>query len=606
MALGQRFVPAALAALALGAAPACGLPVVSTATYLGGSGADRAYAVAVDLAGNVYVAGETDSADFPETGRLDPVGPSTDAFVVKLDPTGSHVLWATIFGGSFADSARAIAVDAAGEVYVAGQTFSPDFPAGPGRRLPAPIAHGTGFLLKLDADGRHVAFARFVGADLDASLATGVAADAAGRAYVVGRAGEGAAETPIYVAFDPDGAPLAWGPGAGPLCPRESGPDVPVAVAADSTGRAIVAGRTAGRHLFVARLGPGQKPLYVACLGGRGVDLPASIATDAADDAFVAGVTSSRDFPLVHPLQKTLGGATDAFVVKLGPRGRPVYSTFLGGAGDDEALGIAVDADGRAAVTGATTSPAFPRARAAAGGCAPGGAAAALDAGHAGGAGDAGDEGCRFVASLAGDGSAVLYSLYVGDAGTRLAAGALLAGAATAGPAIAAQRGGGVLVVGTTPSSALVPVRAAQPELGGGASDAYLVKIDRTSPVCWPARAAPSVLWPPDGRLVPVRILYVADSGGGPVVLGITAVTQDERPGSEPTAAAVGNGTVALQAARDAFGDGRVYHLAFTATGPEGASCSGEVTVCVPRDLGPDRACGDEGPLYPAGVTGPR
>jgi len=595
MALGKHFVSGMALAVALAAPAAAALEpaaplasaaslvqaVTSTATFLGGRGADRAYAVAVDPAGNVYVAGETDSPDFPQTGRLDAFGPATDAFVVKLDPTGSHVLWATVFGGSFDDSARAVAVDPAGEVYVAGQTFSPDFPGG---RLPAPIARGAGFLLKLDADGRHVVFARFVGGGLDASLATGVAVDAAGRAFVVGRAGQGAAETPIYAAFGPGGAPLAWGPGPGPLCPKESGPDVPVAVAADPLGYTIVAGRTASRHLFVSRLAPGRRPLYTACLGGHGADLPAGVATDAAGDAFVAGVTSSRDFPAVRAIQKTLAGATDAFVVELGPRGRIVYSTFLGGPGDDEALGVAVDGAGRAAVTGATGSLGFPGAQAAAGGCAP----------------DAG--GCRFVASLASGGDALLYSLFVGDAGTQLAPGG--AASTTAGPPIAAQRAGGVLVAGTTASPALPLVRAAQPEIGGGASDAYLVKVDRTSPICWAARAAPAILWPPDGRLVPVRILDVADTGGGPVSIGITAIAQDERPGGEPTAAGVGDGTVQLKAERDAFGDGRVYHLSFTATGAEGAVCTGELAVCVPRDLGPGRACGDEGALYPALVAG--
>jgi len=557
--------------------------VTSTATFLGGRGADRAYAVAVDPAGNVYVAGETDSPDFPQTGRLDAVGPSTDAFVVKLDPTGSHVLWATVFGGSFADRGLAIAVDAAGEAYVAGQTFSPDFPSGPSGRLPAPFARGVGFLVKLDASGREVVFSRFLGTDGEGALATGVAADAAGRSYVVGRAGAG---TPLYAAFDPGGAPLAWGPGPGPLCRGESGPDVPVAVAADPLGYAIVAGRTADRHLFVSRLAPGRRPLYTACLRGRGADLAAGVATDAAGDAFVAGITSSRDFPAVRAVQKTLAGATDAFVVELGPRGRIVYSTFLGGPGDDEALGVAVDGAGRDAVTGATGSLGFPGAPAAAGGCEPGAG------------------GCRFVASLAGGGDAILYSLFVGDAGTRLAPGG--AASTIAGPPIAAQRAGGVLVAGTTASPALPLVRAAQPEIGGGTSDAYLVKVDRTSPICWAARAAPPILWPPDGRLVPVRILDVADTGGGPVSIGITAIAQDERPGGEPTAAGVGDGTVQLKAERDAFGDGRVYHLSFIATGAEGAVCNGEVEVCVPQNLGSGRACGDEGALYPAVVTGPR
>lgn len=565
------------------------VPVTSTSTHLGGRGDDRAYAVALDADGNVYVTGETDSTGFPPVDRLDSVVPEIDVFVVKLDWRGRRMLYTTIFGGSFADSGRAIAVDARGQAHVAGQTFSPDLPAGPGDPpappAAAPIAHGTGFLVKLDDSGRRVLFSRFLGRDRDAALATGVAVDAAGRAYVVGRAGQ-KTPSPVYAAFAAGGSPLAWGLGAGPLCRQEAGPDVPVAVAVDGAGYAIVAGRTADRHLFVSRLTPASRRVYTACFRGEGADLAAAVAADAAGNAYVAGVTSSRHFPTFQPLQKTLAGATDAFVLKLGPRGGTVFSTFLGGEGDDEALGIAVDGAGRVAVTGATSSLGFPLARPFPQGC------------------DPRDGGCRFVVSLAGGGAPLLYSLLLGDSSTHLAPGGVAGGAGEGrGASIAAQPQGGVFVAGSTTSPEFPSIAAEQPG-AGGASDAYLVKIDRSGPVCGHARVTPPLLWPPDGRLVPVRILDVADTAGGPVAIAITRIAQDEPAGSTPSASRTSDGGALLKAQRDPLGDGRVYHIFFTATGQEGATCDGELTVCVPRGLGSGRTCGDGGRLYYSETAG--
>jgi uncharacterized protein (TIGR03437 family) len=175
---------------------------VAWSTYLGGSGPDDAHAIAVDNAGNVWVAGETVSANFPTTanaisrtfhGEVD-LGPLRygDAFVAKLDPTGSHLLYSTYLGGSGADAAYGIAVDAAGAAYTAGGAGSPDFPTTPGALQTtytnynpnAPPGPGPdGFITKFDASGG------LVYSTLTNSTIGPIVVDTAGQAYVSGGAG---------------------------------------------------------------------------------------------------------------------------------------------------------------------------------------------------------------------------------------------------------------------------------------------------------------------------------------------------------------------------------------------------------------------------------
>ncbi len=170
---------------------------VAWSTYLGGSGPDDAHAIAIDSAGNVWVAGETVSPNFPTTanaisrtlhGEID-LGPMRfgDAFVAKLDSTGSHLLYSTYLGGSGADGALGIAVDATGAAYIAGGTGSPNFPTTPGafqttytgyNRNAPPELGPDGFVTKLDASGN------LIYSTLTGSTNTPVMVDAVGQAYV--------------------------------------------------------------------------------------------------------------------------------------------------------------------------------------------------------------------------------------------------------------------------------------------------------------------------------------------------------------------------------------------------------------------------------------
>ncbi len=170
---------------------------VDWATYLGGSGPDDAHTIAVDGAGNVWVAGETVSPNFPTTGNaisrtfhgeID-LGPLRfgDAFVAKLDPTGSHLLYSTYLGGSGADGALGIALDASGAAYIAGGTGSPNFPVTPGAFQTTytgynpnqpPSLGPDGFVTKLDASGN------LVYSTLTGSENGPIVVDAAGQAYL--------------------------------------------------------------------------------------------------------------------------------------------------------------------------------------------------------------------------------------------------------------------------------------------------------------------------------------------------------------------------------------------------------------------------------------
>jgi len=132
----------------------------------------------------------------------------------------------------------------------------------------------------------------------------------------------------------------------------------------------------------------------------------------------------------------------------------------------------------------------------------------------------------------------------------------------------------------------------------GPGGDAYVVGsflariTENRPPDCSGAAASPSVIWPPNGKMIPVSILGAADPEGDPVALRITGISQDE-PGA--AFSGIGSSVAQVKAERDGKGDGRVYRILFEATDPAGASCTGEVTVCVPQDQG-KRSCVDSAP----------
>jgi photosystem II stability/assembly factor-like uncharacterized protein len=259
-------------------------------TYFGGTGGDFAAGVAVDASGNAFITGYTFSTDFPTTegafqpNRTAPV-PLADAFVTKLNPSGSSLVYSTYLGGGGNDSATAIDVDSSGNAYVTGGTFSDDFPATPGAFISTysfqagyGVMNGTAFVTKLNATGSSLAYSTFLGSPDGQTSGLGIAVDSEGHAFVAGRTSS---------------ANFPTTPGAfQTVSNRLPGPLESSVVLDDG---------------FVAKLNSqGSGLVYSTLLGGRDGDLVRSIAVDSTGNAYVAGYTFSANFPVATPLQTRL------------------------------------------------------------------------------------------------------------------------------------------------------------------------------------------------------------------------------------------------------------------------------------------------------------
>jgi hypothetical protein len=336
-------------------------PILSYSTYLGGSGSEIPNGMAVDGAGNVYLTGETPSTDFP-TVSPEQAGNAGgyDVFVTKINAAGTGIVYSTYLGGSSSDQGFDVAVDAAGSAYVAGTTFSSNFPTVNAIQTALEGACDA-FVAKLSPSGSVLQYSTYLGGS-SSDFGLAVAVDMSGSAYVVGQT--------LSTNF----------PTANPIQPVNLG------------GGSYYGG-------FVSKLSAtGSSLIYSTYLNGSLGGYPQAIAVDASANAYVTGTTGSADFPTVNPIQPSLAGGNDAFLSKISAAGSAlVYSTYLGGTGSDIGTGIAVDASGNAYVSGYTASSDFPTKR-------------ALQPTY-GGNGDA------FVAKINSAGTALVYSTYLGGSG---------------------------------------------------------------------------------------------------------------------------------------------------------------------------------------------
>jgi hypothetical protein len=475
-------------------------PVLVYSTYLGGPANDFGRAIAVDAGGSAYVAGDTSSTSFPGIGpgSLQSVNAGgVDAFVAKLNPAGDALVYSTYLGGAGTDNAKAIALDGAGNAYLAGGTSSANFPttASAWQTLP-PSGFTNAFVTKLSASGSALLYSTYLGGTTNQSDARAIALDPGGNAYVTGHTNE--TTFPTTTGAYQEMAPANSNAFVAKLDPTRSGPaslvystylggtaqDVGEGVAVDAGGNAYVTGYTqstdfpaVGAHqpangggaydAFVTKLNPaGSGPVYSTYLGGSGDDLGGGsggqnergnpIAVDADGNAYVTGSTTSTNFPTTNALQPANGGGTDAFVSKLNPAGAGLaYSSYLGGAGLDVGTGIAIDAQGSAHVTGRTSSSGapplgFPTSN-------------AIQGTNAGGTADA------FVSQLQPAGNALSYSTYLGGSDFDY------------GQAIAIDAQGNTYVIGVTGSpgtgSAAFPTAGPIQTANAGGTDAFVVKL---------------------------------------------------------------------------------------------------------------------------------
>ncbi|HEX7184342.1 MAG TPA: SBBP repeat-containing protein, partial [Thermoanaerobaculia bacterium] len=260
------------------------------------------------------------------------------------------------------------------------------------------------------------------------------------------------------------------------------------------------------------------------------------------------------------------------------PAGALVFSTFFGGNAFDHVSGIDVDPSGLLHITGDTGSAVFPLKDPVQDSCLP----EDLPNGVR----------CRdaFVARIDPRVPSLLFSTYLG--------GSVPAWADEYAQDIAVDPEGNATVVGWTLATnfPLVNPIFTTNEAGLASFVTRFQVTDNGSPDCSGATASPSLIWPPNGKMIPVSILGVTDPEGDSVALQITGITQDE-PGANFSG--IGSSVARVKAERSGKGDGRVYHILFEATDPSGASCTGEVTVCVPHDRGKG-SCVDSGALVPS------
>ena len=519
-------------------------PVLSYSSYLGGSGLDQGKGVAVDGSGNIYVVGQTASADFPASGKT---STDTDAFVAKFNAAGT-LQTTTYLGGSGTDRGFAIAMDNANAaVYIVGDTDSADFPIqSAGQSTPGGDLDG--FVAKFNSADLTLSFATYLGGSR-AEEALGVAVDGSGNVYVAGAT--------LSYDFPVTTAAVFNIGSSGNNCDDPSHPgtaipcsdayvakydssgvkqyatflggyyeDAATAIAVNSGGEAYVTGITYSTDLlptgstgfqlqhaggfgdaFILKLDSAGSVSYGTYLGGGGWDQGQAIAIDGSGNVYVAGATNSGSnsipLPLTNALQQQYGGGSyDAFVAKVAPANAPSsqlrYLTYLGGEGKDFGFGIAADGSGNAYVVGETTSTDFPL-------------ASALQAAWFGaGANNWGD---AFISKIDKSGFLLNWSTYLGGSDDDWANSVVLDG------------NGGIYVAGSSFSTDFPLVNPFQPSSAGN-GDALLFKLS-DSPLTADLQMAVSAAPDPVGSgetltyQVVVSNLSTSNAAGGVVTVAI-------------------------------------------------------------------------------------
>lgn len=455
-------------------------PVVTFASYLGGSGTEGASGTAIDAAGNIYVTGMTGSANFPVSGgRSSALLGESDVFVAKYTPAGTLV-YATLLGGSDIELPENLAVDPGGNVVVFGITASTNFPT----VEPIQPVHRGGiigfdtFLFRLNSTGSEILASTYLGGN-DDELAGNIALDREGSIYLSGTTGSlnfpvtpnvfqsrirGAGYNAFVTKVNATGKSIVWSTYVG-----GTGNDFPHGVAVDSSSNVSVSGVTTSRDFpgankgvqptykggerdgFIFRLSnSGQTILYSTYFGGSGTETNWDIAVDSTGAAYVTGSTDSLDFPTTPGvLQSTLSGPLDAYVIKITPIGDAfAYATLFGGNRSDRGEQVVPGSNGSIWLAGDTSSANLPVQNAAQSNL-----RGPLDG---------------FVAQLNATGSALMNSSYFGGSGIEVMAGL----------AIDSQQN--AVIVGDTNSSDLAASAQSsqQNAFAGGEQDSFVAKIN--------------------------------------------------------------------------------------------------------------------------------
>ena len=418
-------------------------PLLVYATYLGGTSNETIRDVAVGPDGSVYVAGGSESSDFPvQNGHDTTFNGTHDVVVSKFTPAGALV-WATFIGGTNYDRAYAIEVDSSGNVYVAGRAGA-GYPTTAGVVQPnfggdtAPNgAYGQqdGFVTKLSTTGQLLWSTYLGGSDL--AFIRDIDIDASGNVYFalsqVSSTNASIAHLITANSFQTthaggtdgivgklrnDGAVIEWGTFLGGSNSDNTNPTLRL----DSQGNVLVAGYTNSSDMPVRAgfgttsggqldmhltkfLPDGSDIVYAAYIGGSSDDAAEThtLAIDTSGNAYVAAGTSSADFPVtLGAFQTSIAGGWDSFITKVSPQGNLLASTFFGGSGGEGIEGISIGPGGNVFVSGSTDSSDL---------------SVTLDAAQSqfGGSTDV------FAAQLSNDLSTLTYSTFIGGSTSDLA-----------------------------------------------------------------------------------------------------------------------------------------------------------------------------------------
>lgn len=476
-------------------------PVLVYSTYLGGSGSDQPTGIAVDNSGNVYIAGYTDSIDFP-LAALGSLPSATDhVFVAKLDSTGSNLIYADYIGGNSDDYAVALVLDSTNQVYVTGSTQSGNFPVVNAYQSQQPGPY-TGFLTRVSADGSALLYSTYLGGN-NSDQPAGLAIDGLGEVFVAGYTQS--PNFPVMNAYQPSALPNQGGIYGtyGFLTKFSSGGSSVVystyfagnsnleeggccwvspfseisAITADSNGNAYVAGTTntynfpvtSGTFLtsnstqqqnanvgFVSKFNnAGGLDYSTYFYGSSGYPMSvAAIAVDGTNSAYITGSAySDNTFPITSTSICDLGtygpACSSAFVTKFDPAGATLtYSTFLGPNNNAIPEAIALDANNDAYVLASGSTASFTEAN-------------AIEAY------DGQDD--LLLVEIDPTASTQLFATYLGGSGDDEPAG------------IALDSEGNMYVAGSTDSSDLPTTQAAFQTVPGGDTDAFIAKISPAS-----------------------------------------------------------------------------------------------------------------------------
>jgi sugar lactone lactonase YvrE len=459
-------------------------PVLDYSTYLGGNVFDGAWDIVVDSTGNAYITGVTASVNFPITSGAfqTAYAANQDAFVTKLNPTGTGLIYSTYLGGNGNDNSWIIFVDPSGFAYVSGQTSSNDFPTTPGAYQTV-YGGGTedGFFTKLNTTGTALIYSTYLGGSGEDNI-NQFTVDSGGNAYITGYTAStnfpttpgayqttygGGTQDAFVTELNPTGTGLLYSTYLG----GNSGPECGCKIFVDSGGNAFITGYTAStnfpttpgayqtaygggaRDAFVTKLNPaGTGLLCSTYLGGNADDFGYCVILDSNGNIYISGGTASPSFPTTPGAFQTVygGGAHDGFLTGMNPALTGlVFSSYLGGNNEEWSEAIVINSSGNLFIAGGTTSTNFPT------------TTGAYQTAYGGGASDV------FVSEFNFTGTGLLYSTFLGGNGGDW------------GEYIAVDSNDSIYLTGRTNSTNFpITAGAYQTSFAGGTDDGFVTKID--------------------------------------------------------------------------------------------------------------------------------